>query len=154
MKCDVKLLNQRVYTFDSTRVQRIGTVALDPWSCCEEHRDLRDRLALRNAQRTAQRCLRELHLRFLRQRKVQATSSNKCENMCVSNSKDRSDIKRLFNSIAARKVIMSLPFTILMWLLSCKALRARQLQLQRQCFTAMAQWQLLRYAFQCLAGRT
>mmetsp|Transcript_83000 Transcript_83000/g.131293 ORF Transcript_83000/g.131293 Transcript_83000/m.131293 type:complete len:197 (+) Transcript_83000:49-639(+) len=77
--------------------------ALRPVSQPQEHRDLRDRLALRNAQRTAQRCLRELHLRFLRQR---------------------------------------------------KALRARQLQLQRQCFTAMAQWQLLRYAFQCLAGRS
>ena len=96
VKCDVKLLNQRIYIYiyiHLTRVQRIGTVALDPWSCCEEHRDLRDRLALRNAQRTAQRCLRELHVRFLRQRKVQATSSNKCENICVSNSKDRSDIK-------------------------------------------------------------
>lgn len=77
--------------------------ALRPVSQPQEHRDLRDRLALRNAQRTAQRCLRELHVRFLRQR---------------------------------------------------KALRARQLQLQRQCFTAMAQWQLLRYAFQCLAGRS
>lgn len=77
--------------------------ALRPVSQPQEHRDLRDRLALRNAQRTAQRCLRELHVRFLRQR---------------------------------------------------KALRARQLQLQRQCFTAMAQWQLLRYAFECLAGRS
>ena len=58
-------------------------MALDPWSCREEHRDLRDRLALRNAQRTAQRCLRELHLRFLRQRKVQAASSSENKKTCA-----------------------------------------------------------------------
>lgn len=80
-------------TYLFTKVQVVNSGV--SWGRCEEHRDFRDRLALRNAQRTAQRCLRELHLRFLRQRKAgprhtgaeDAVSQQlrSAQNMCVLN---------------------------------------------------------------------